>query len=156
MAPKPDGRIAADVLLEQLEILVGELPFLQWFRIGGHELELAVVIAALRSRHLSIECRKARGTNDALRACEHGCVVMQEVHPMMNVHPVWFLVGDKPDARHLSFATQTHHLTQRVIHRNALCSHSLAQTEEELIEGCILQRMIDLCTLHAFRYPKGQ
>ena len=75
---------------------------------------------------------------------------------MMNVHPVWLLVGDEPDACHLSFATQAHHLTQGVVHRNALCSHSLAQTEEELIEGRILQRMIDLCTLHSFRNPERQ
>ena len=156
MAPEPDGGVAADGGFELAEVDVGELPFGHRLGVAGDESHLAVVVAAAQSGDVGIEDGMARGACYALGAREDGRVVVEEVHPVVDVHPVGFLVGDVAHADGSAFTPIAHHLAQRVVHGDALGSEPLAHLQEKAVGGGVLKRVVDLCALHVGRHPEGQ
>ena len=79
--------------------------------------------------------------------------MVQEVYPVMDVHPVRLLVRDEADNRGLLLLTIFQQPTQRVLHRNAQRPLSLAQTEEQPVKVLVFYRVVYLAAVRLRRDP---
>ena len=125
-------------------------------RMPSDKLELGLVVASALALHIDVKHSMVQLPHNALRAREHRRVVVQEVHPVMNVHPVRFLVRNVAYDHRTVALGEFEQTAQRVMHGDAERVEMLSGAEEKLVCEAIFYRMIDLSGLYIRRQPQGQ
>ena len=102
------------------------------------------VVSPTDASHIPIEDHCTEFLGDTFRASEHRRVVVEEIHPVVDIHPHRFLVSYEAYHRGLAGIPVFEHLPKRFLHRYADRSKALAYVEEETVEGFVLDGVIDL------------
>ena len=119
MTPQPELWRTKNTLFKMLVIDVSHLKLFHLLRFTGNQLKLCLVVAPSDASHIHIKYGMVHLARYALRARQHRGVVMQEVHPMVNIMPIGFLVRDIANNYRLVCLTEFQNLAQRVLHRDA-------------------------------------
>ena len=90
------------------------------------------------------------------RTRHHGGVVVQEPAPVMDIVPVGHLVTQITKHRRLLLTFVFDGLAQDIHQGDTLRSPTLTQTQEQLVEGFVLQSVVELAALGFLRHPQGQ
>ena len=87
VAPKVDFGLTANGLLHFTEVFFGDFKGFRVLRVLSDYFEFTVVVASFDTFHVAVNKHLIRMSDDTLCSCEHRCVMMQELQPMMNVPP---------------------------------------------------------------------
>ena len=116
----------------------------------GQQLEGADVLPTTGTFHIYIEDGIVHLAHDAFTTAKYRCVVVQEAEPQVDVHPAGSLVADVAEERATVFTLIGNEMTQNVLLGDADATMGLADVEEQLVEGIVVERMIDE-TCHGLR-----
>ena len=144
VSPEPEGRLALDGFLQSSEVHLGDFKLPAFLWLVGQKFEFSLVVASLYPLHVEVIYGKVGFYGYLLRSCQYWGVVVQEVCPVMDVVPEWHLVGDETDNYLFAFLAHLYDFSQGFCHRDADGTQAVAKIQEELVEGGILQYMVNL------------
>ena len=123
-------------------------------RLTRDGFEFCFVISSAHTMDLHIEHGMVEFPEYALGTRQDGSVVMQEIHPMMDIEPIGLLVGDITDDDGLFLSMMLHYFAQRILHGDAMGIHPFSDQQEKLVECLVLQRVVNLSAPSVGLYPE--
>ena len=93
VAPEIVSGLATDAFLQLPEVNVRDVELGLFLGFACQQAELTIVVATTYAGHVTIEHGLVEVASQLLGAREHGGVVMEEVHPVVDAVPLWRLVG---------------------------------------------------------------
>ena len=87
-----DGKVIAAIVFKHPEVDISQFKVSQFLRFCCYELELCLIIASSHPMDIQIKYGVVHLLHDTLRSSQYGSVVIQKVYPVMDIHPMGFLV----------------------------------------------------------------
>lgn len=122
MRPKPERRLTLDSLFQSTEVHLGDFKLLAFIWFVSKELELSLIIASFQTLYIEIVDRMIHLSYNALSTSQYRGVVMQKVGKVVDVSPVWNLIGYVANHNGLAFLAHLYYLADRFFHRNTFGS----------------------------------
>ena len=132
MTPQPIGWCFTDILLKHLVVDICQFVFFQLLRFFAYQFELCLIIASADTMNVGVKHGMVEFPYDTFCTCQYRSVVMKEIYPVVDIHPMGLLVGEITYDKKLSSLLELYYPAEGVSHRNGYSPAPISASQDIL------------------------